>query len=54
LLRQLKVNGYKVVFVKAKTQLKTIASYDDMILKNVKLPTLSEHPTSNVVRTIPD
>jgi peptidoglycan/xylan/chitin deacetylase (PgdA/CDA1 family) len=54
LLRQLKGNGYKVVFVKAKTQLKTIASYDDMIGKNVKLPTLSDHPTSNVVRTIPD
>ena len=34
--------------------LKTIASYDDMIGKNVKLPTLSDHPTSNVVRTIPD
>ena len=54
LLRQLKVNGYKVVFVKAKSPLSTIAAYDDMIVKNVKLPTLSEHPTSSVVRTIPD
>ncbi|HWF94584.1 MAG TPA: polysaccharide deacetylase family protein [Xanthobacteraceae bacterium] len=54
LLRQLKVNGYKVVFVKAKMKLSTIAAYDDMIVKNVKLPTLSEHPTSSVVRTIPD
>ena len=54
LLRQLKVNGYKVVVVKAKTTLSTIAAYDDMIVKNVKLPTLSEHPTSSVVRTIPD
>jgi len=54
LLRQLKVNGYKVVFVKAKTTLSTIAAYDDMIVKNVKLPTLSDHPTSSVVRTIPD
>ena len=54
LLRQLKANGYKVVFVKAKSPLTTIAAYDDMIVKNVKLPTLSEHPTSSVVRTIPD
>jgi peptidoglycan/xylan/chitin deacetylase (PgdA/CDA1 family) len=52
LLRQLKANGYKVVFLKAKTELKTIASYDEMIGKNVKLPTLSDHPTASVVRTI--
>jgi peptidoglycan/xylan/chitin deacetylase (PgdA/CDA1 family) len=54
LLRQLKANGYKVVFVKAKTPLTTIASYDDMIVKNMKLPTLNDHPTSSVVRTVPD
>jgi peptidoglycan/xylan/chitin deacetylase (PgdA/CDA1 family) len=52
LLRQLKANGYKVVFLKAKTELKTIASYDEMIGKNVKLPTLSDNPTASVVRTI--
>jgi hypothetical protein len=40
--------------VKAKSPLTTIAAYDDMIVKNVKLPTLSDHPTSSVVRTIPD
>jgi len=54
LLRQLKANGYKVVFVKAKTKLSTIASYDDMIVKNMKLPTLNDHPTASVVRTVPD
>jgi peptidoglycan/xylan/chitin deacetylase (PgdA/CDA1 family) len=54
LLRQLKANGYKVVFLKAKTTLSTIASYDEIIGKNNKLPTLSDHPTSSVVRTIPD
>ena len=54
LLRQLKANGYKVVFMKAKAPLQTIASYDEMIVKNVKLPTLSDHPTSSVVRTIAD
>jgi peptidoglycan/xylan/chitin deacetylase (PgdA/CDA1 family) len=54
LLRQLKAAGYKVVFVKAKAPLSTIASYDDMIVKNMKLPTLGDHPTASVVRTIPD
>jgi hypothetical protein len=42
------------VFVKAKTPLQTIASYDDMIVKNMKLPTLGDHPTASVVRTVPD
>jgi hypothetical protein len=54
LFRQLKANGYRIVFVKAKVPLQTIASYDDMIVKNMKLPTLNDHPTSSVVRTIPD
>ena len=54
LLRQLKAGGYKVVFLKAKSQLQTIASYDEIIGKNNKLPTLNDHPTSSVVRTIPD
>ena len=54
LLRQLKANGYKVVFLKAKTPLQTIASYDEIIGKNNKLPTLNDHPTASVVRTIPD
>jgi len=39
-------------FLKAKTQLATIASYDQMPMKDVKLPTLSDRPTSSVVRTI--
>jgi hypothetical protein len=47
--------GYARVSTKeAKSPLSTIASYDEMIVKNVKLPTLSDHPTSSVVRTIPD
>jgi peptidoglycan/xylan/chitin deacetylase (PgdA/CDA1 family) len=54
LLRQLKAGGYKVVFMKAKAPLSTIAAYDDLIVKSVKLPTVSDRPTSNVVRTIPD
>jgi len=54
LFRQLKANGYKVVFLKAKEPLQTIASYDEMIVKSAKLPTLSDRPTASVVRTIPD
>ncbi|HEY2229150.1 MAG TPA: polysaccharide deacetylase family protein [Xanthobacteraceae bacterium] len=52
LLRQLKAGGYKIVFLRAKTQLATLPEYDQMIVKDVKLPTLSEHPTSSVVRTV--
>jgi peptidoglycan/xylan/chitin deacetylase (PgdA/CDA1 family) len=52
LLRQLKAGGYKVVFLKGKTQLATIPSYDQMLMKDVKLPTLSDRPTSTVVRTV--
>jgi 3-dehydroquinate dehydratase len=52
LLKQLKANGYKVVHMKAKESLKTIAKYDEMVAKEVKLPTVSDRPTSSVVRTI--
>jgi peptidoglycan/xylan/chitin deacetylase (PgdA/CDA1 family) len=52
LLNQLKANGYKIVHMKPKDPVKTIAQYDEMILKDVKLPTVSDRPTSSVVRTI--
>ena len=52
LLNDLKAGGYKVVFMKPKGTLKTIASYDEAILKDAKLPTVSDRPTSSVVRTI--
>jgi len=52
LLKQLKANGYKIVHMKAKEPVKTIAKYDEMVVKNVKLPTVSDRPTSSVVRTI--
>ncbi|HEY6256936.1 MAG TPA: polysaccharide deacetylase family protein [Xanthobacteraceae bacterium] len=52
LLHQLKLNGYKVVFVKAKTSLKTLPAYDELIVKDVKLPTVSDRPTADVVRTV--
>lgn len=38
LLRKLKAEGYKVVHVKAREQLKTVAQYDEEITKDLKLP----------------
>jgi peptidoglycan/xylan/chitin deacetylase (PgdA/CDA1 family) len=52
LLNQLKAGGYKIVHMKAKDPVKTIAQYDEAIAKEVKLPTVSDRPTSSVVRTI--
>ncbi len=52
LLRRLKAGGYKVVQVKAKAPVQTIASYDEAIVKDTKLPTVSSRPVSSVVQTI--
>jgi peptidoglycan/xylan/chitin deacetylase (PgdA/CDA1 family) len=52
LLRKLKAEGYKVVAMRAKAPVQTIASYDEEILKDAKLPTVSTRPVSSVVQTI--
>jgi len=54
LLDELKAKGYKIVHMKAKGELASLAEYDAMIEKDVKgLPTAgSERPTSSVVKTI--
>jgi peptidoglycan/xylan/chitin deacetylase (PgdA/CDA1 family) len=52
LLRKLKAGGYKVVKMRAKAPVQTIAQYDEELLKNVKLPTVSTRPLSSVVQTI--
>jgi len=52
LLRKLKDGGYKVVQMKAKAPVQTIAQYDDEVVKDVKLPTVSSRPVSSVVQTI--
>jgi peptidoglycan-N-acetylglucosamine deacetylase len=52
LLDQLKLNGYKVVHMTAKAPLQTLPQYDEMLIKDQKLPTVSQRPTSDVVRTI--
>ena len=52
LLNDLKAGGYKVVFMKPKFSVTTIASYDEAILKQVKSSAGDSRPTSSVVRTI--
>ncbi|NVN86557.1 MAG: polysaccharide deacetylase family protein [Rhodopseudomonas sp.] len=52
LLRKLKAGGYKVVQMKAKAPVQTMAQYDEELLKNVALPTVSSRPISSVVQTI--
>jgi peptidoglycan/xylan/chitin deacetylase (PgdA/CDA1 family) len=52
LLTQLKAEGYKVVHMKAKDPVKTIAQYDELVKKDQKLPTVSQRPTASVVRTV--
>src|ERR1700733_3008824 len=52
LLRRLKAGGYKVVKMIPKTPVQTLAQYDEEILKDTKLPTVSDRPVSSVVQTI--
>jgi peptidoglycan-N-acetylglucosamine deacetylase len=52
LLDQLKLNGYKIVHMTAKSTLQTLPAYDEMMVKEQKLPTVSTRPTSDVVKTI--
>ncbi len=52
LLRKLKAGGYKVVAMRAKEPVQTLAQYDDQIVKDAKLPTVSSRPVSSVVQTI--
>jgi len=52
LLNQLKAKGYRVVHMQARGTLQTLPAYDELIAKQVKLPTVSTRPTSSVVRTI--
>jgi peptidoglycan/xylan/chitin deacetylase (PgdA/CDA1 family) len=52
LLNQLKAEGYKIVFMKPKFPLKTLAQYDNMILKQMKSAGGDSRATLSVVRTI--
>jgi peptidoglycan/xylan/chitin deacetylase (PgdA/CDA1 family) len=52
LLKRLKAGGYKVVAMKAKAPVQTLPQYDEEVLKDAKLPTVSSRPVSSVVQTI--
>src|SRR3954447_3576888 len=52
LLRRLQAGGYKVVQMKAKAPLETLPEYDAMLVKDAKLPTISNRPVGSVVQTV--
>jgi peptidoglycan/xylan/chitin deacetylase (PgdA/CDA1 family) len=52
LLRKLKAGGYKVVHMRAKAAVQTIAEFDESVIKDMKLPTVSSRPLNSVVQTI--
>ena len=51
-LKRLKAGGYKVVAMRSKAPVQTLPQYDEELLKDAKLPTLSSRPVSSVVQTI--
>ena len=52
LLHRLKAGGYKVVRMIPKAPVQTLPQYDEELLKEAKLPTVSDRPVSSVVQTI--
>ena len=52
LLIKLKDGGYKIVHMTGKTPVKSLPEYDELVKKEIKLPTVSDRPTSSVVKTI--
>ncbi|WP_439925242.1 polysaccharide deacetylase family protein [Nitrobacter sp. JJSN] len=52
ILRRLKAGGYKVVQMKAKAPVETLAQYDEELKKDTKLPTVTSRPVNSVVQTI--
>ena len=52
LLHRLKAGGYKVVQMKAKAPLQTLAEYDEGLVKDMKLPVASTRSVGSVVQTV--
>lgn len=52
LLKKLKAGGYKVVAMRAKAPVQTLPQFDESLLKEAKLPTVSSRPVGSVVQTI--
>jgi peptidoglycan/xylan/chitin deacetylase (PgdA/CDA1 family) len=51
-LKRLKTDGYKVVAMRAKAPVKSLPQYDEQLMKDAKLPTLSQRPVSSVVTDV--
>jgi peptidoglycan/xylan/chitin deacetylase (PgdA/CDA1 family) len=52
LLAELKSGGYKIVHLRSRVEIRTLPQYDEELQKNQRLPTVSQRPTSIVVRDI--
>jgi peptidoglycan/xylan/chitin deacetylase (PgdA/CDA1 family) len=52
LLHTLKAGGYKVVAMRAKSPVQSLPEFDELLLKEAKLPTVSQRPVSSVVTTV--
>jgi peptidoglycan/xylan/chitin deacetylase (PgdA/CDA1 family) len=52
LLAELKAAGYKVVHMRPSTAVTTLPQYDEELAKENRLPTISQRPTSSVVKTV--
>jgi len=53
ILAQLKAGGYKIVQLKAKEPVKSLAQYDEMLAKELTVPTAAAgRPMSSVIKTI--
>ncbi len=52
LLKRLKAEGFKVVAMRAKAPVQSLPQYDEAVLKDSKLPTLTQRPVSSVVTDV--
>ena len=52
LLQRLKAGGYKVVAMRAKAPVQSLPEFDELVLKEAKLPTVSQRPVSSVVTDV--
>ena len=52
LLRRLKAGGYKVVLMRPKAPMQTLAEYDEALIKDLKLPVAGARPVNTIVQTV--
>jgi peptidoglycan/xylan/chitin deacetylase (PgdA/CDA1 family) len=52
ILKRLKAEGYKVVAMRSKAPVKSLPQYDEALMKEAKLPTVSNRPLSSVVTEV--